>query len=45
VVRAVVKSAVPGHGIRVTGFLDGFAGLLAARSRPWSFDDVSGILP
>jgi len=42
--RAVVKAAVHRHGIRVTGFLDGFAGLLADQSRPLGFDDVSGIL-
>jgi phosphofructokinase-like protein len=42
--RAVVKAAVHRHDIRVTGFLDGFAGLLADQSRPLGFDDVSGIL-
>jgi phosphofructokinase-like protein len=42
--RAVVKAAVHRHGIRVTGFLDGFAGLLADRSRPLGFDDVAGIV-
>jgi len=42
--RAVVKAAVHRHAIRVTGFLDGFAGLLADQSRPLGFDDVSGIL-
>jgi phosphofructokinase-like protein len=42
--RAVVKAAVHRHGIRVTGFLDGFAGLLADQARPLGYDDVSGIL-
>src|SRR5512147_2145488 len=44
VVRAVVKTAVHVHGLGVTGFLDGFAGLLTAAARPLGFDDVSGIL-
>jgi len=44
VVRAVVKTAVHVHGLLVTGFLDGFAGLLTAAARPLGFDDVSGIL-
>ncbi|MFU8856149.1 MAG: 6-phosphofructokinase [Deferrisomatales bacterium] len=44
VIRAIVKSAVLDHGIRVTGFLDGFAGLLENRSREVGFDDVSNIL-
>jgi phosphofructokinase-like protein len=43
-VRAVVKAAEHRHELRVTGFLDGFAGLLADRSRPLGFDDVAGIL-
>jgi phosphofructokinase-like protein len=42
--RAVVRAAVHRHGMRVTGFLDGFAGLLADQSRPLGFDDVSGIV-
>ena len=42
--RAIVKSAVHGHQMRVTGFFDGFAGLVEDRSRPLGFDDVSGIL-
>lgn len=42
--RAIVKSAVYRHGLQVTGFLDGFAGLLADQSRPLEADDVSGIL-
>jgi 6-phosphofructokinase 1 len=32
--RAIVKSAVYRHGLQMTGFLDGFAGLLADQSRP-----------
>ena len=43
-VRAVVKAAEHRHELRVTGFLDGFAGLLTDRSRPLGFDDVAGIL-
>jgi 6-phosphofructokinase 1 len=43
-VRAVVKAAEHRHDLRVTGFLDGFAGLLTDRSRPLGFDDVAGIL-
>ena len=42
--RAVVKAAVHRHDIRVTGFLDGFGGLLADQARPLAFDDVAGIL-
>jgi 6-phosphofructokinase 1 len=42
--RAIVKAAEHEHGLRVVGFLDGFAGLLADASRPLGFDDVSGIL-
>jgi len=42
--RAVVRAAVHRHGMRVTGFLDGFAGLLADQSRPLGFDEVSGIV-
>lgn len=42
--RAVVRAAVHRHGMRVTGFLDGFAGLVADLSRPLGFDDVAGIL-
>ena len=44
VLRALVKAATHRHGIRVSGFLDGFAGLLDDASRPLCFDDVSGIL-
>ena len=39
-----MKSAVHRHGILVTGFLDGFAGLMADQFRLLGFDDVSGIL-
>jgi 6-phosphofructokinase 1 len=42
--RAVVRAAVHRHGMRVTGFLDGFAGLLADQSRPLGFDEVSSIV-
>ena len=43
-IRAIVKAAAHDHGMQVVGFLDGFAGLVADRSRPLGFDDVSGIL-
>jgi 6-phosphofructokinase 1 len=43
-IRAIVKAAEHDHGMEVVGFLDGFAGLVADRSRPLGFDDVSGIL-
>jgi 6-phosphofructokinase 1 len=42
--RAIVKSAVHRHGLQVTGFLDGFAGLLGDQARPLGIDEVSGIL-
>ncbi|HET7876340.1 MAG TPA: ATP-dependent 6-phosphofructokinase [Methylomirabilota bacterium] len=42
--RAVVKAATSHRGVRVTGFLDGFAGLTYDQSRPLDFDAVSGIL-
>jgi len=41
-VRAVVKAAITRHAMRVTGFLDGFSGLLTDQSRPLGFDDVAG---
>lgn len=44
VIRAIVKAATNEHGIRVTGFLDGFAGLLENRFKELGFDDVSNIL-
>lgn len=37
--RAVVKAAAHRHDMRVTGFLDGFGGLLADQARPLAFDD------
>lgn len=42
--RAIVKTAVHQHGLRVTGFLDGFSGVTEDRSRPLGFDEMSGIL-
>ncbi len=42
--RARVKAATHRQGIRVIGFLDGFAGLPDDASRPLGSDDVSGIL-
>jgi len=44
VIRAIVKSATKEYGIRVTGFLDGFAGLLENRRMSLDYDDVSNIL-
>ena len=42
--RAIVKAAVGRHGLRVTGFLDGFAGLLTDRHQALDFDGVAGIV-
>jgi 6-phosphofructokinase 1 len=44
VIRAVVLSAVGGHGWEVLGIEDGFDGLLHERMRPLDLDDVRGIL-
>ncbi|MBI3997840.1 MAG: 6-phosphofructokinase, partial [Armatimonadetes bacterium] len=44
VIRAVVLSAVRGHGWQVVGILDGFDGLLHERHRPLGIEDVRGIL-
>ncbi len=43
VIRAVAKSALLG-GLEVVGIEDGFLGLIENRTRPLSFEDVSGIL-
>jgi 6-phosphofructokinase 1 len=44
VIRAVVKSLILDTGAEVTGFVDGFHGMIERRARPLSFRDVSGIL-
>src|SRR6266550_3925213 len=46
VIRAVVKTAVCEHGMKVTGVEDGFEGLLGETStRELTFADVRGLLP
>ncbi|MFN7976314.1 MAG: ATP-dependent 6-phosphofructokinase [Acidobacteriota bacterium] len=46
VIRAVVRSAVNQHGIKVTGIKDGFEGLIRPnRTMPLDSRSVSGILP
>jgi len=44
VIRAVTKSLITRYNIDVIGIEDGFDGLIENRSRPLSYDDVSGIL-
>ena len=44
VIRAVVKTAVNEYGMEVTGFLDGFFGLVWNRTIRLDFDAVSNIL-
>jgi len=44
VIRAVVKTAVHEYGMGVTGFLDGFYGLVWNRTVKLDFDAVSNIL-
>lgn len=43
-IRAVVRSAERDHQMQVVGFLDGFTGLLAGRTRALAHDDVANIL-
>src|SRR5438270_13241720 len=46
VIRAVVKTAVTEHGLRVVGMKDGFEGLLdEMHTRPLVPADVRGLLP
>src|SRR6266850_2152270 len=46
VIRAVVKTAVCEHGMRVIGVEDGFEGLLGeTRTRELTFAEVRGLLP
>ena len=44
VIRAVVKTAVSQHNMKVIGFLDGFKGLVENRYRMMGPETVSGIL-
>ena len=44
VIRAVSKSLIFHHEVKVVGILDGFRGLVENQARPLSADDVSGIL-
>lgn len=44
VIRAVVKTAVYRFGAEVTGFLDGYGGLIQNKARSLGAGDVSGIL-
>ena len=45
VIRAVVKTAINEYGMEVTGYTDGFYGLINNKCRPMGDVDVSGILP
>lgn len=45
VIRAVVKSAIREYELSVTGFLNGFGGLIKNQVRELSENDVAGILP
>ncbi|CAN5532076.1 ATP-dependent 6-phosphofructokinase [soil metagenome] len=44
VIRSVTKTLMLRHGARVTGFDDGFQGLIEQRCRELNYRDVSGIL-
>lgn len=43
-IRAVVRSAIDQHQWEVTGFLDGYEGLVEDRWTPLTYDRVAGIL-
>lgn len=43
-IRAVVRSAIGQHQWEVTGFLDGYEGLIEDRWTPLTYDRVAGIL-
>ena len=43
-IRAVAKSAILDHQIKIIGIKDGFQGLIENRTRQLDYEDVSGIL-
>jgi phosphofructokinase-like protein len=45
VIRAVVHTACRDYGLKVSGIIDGWAGLIHKNVRPLALADVSGILP
>jgi len=45
VIRALTKSAVLDHKVRVIGFNDGFSGMVEMKTRELKLSDVRGILP
>ncbi|HHQ49226.1 MAG TPA: 6-phosphofructokinase [Acidobacteria bacterium] len=45
VIRALTKSAILDHGVRVIGFNDGFSGMVEMKTRELGLADVRGILP
>ena len=45
VIRALVKSAILDHNLKVVGFNDGFSGMVGMKTRELGLDDVRGILP
>ncbi len=45
VIRALVKSAILDHNLKVVGFNDGFSGMVGMKTRDLGLDDVRGILP
>ncbi len=45
VIRALVKSAILDHNLKVVGFNDGFSGMVGLKTRDLGLDDVRGILP
>lgn len=45
VIRALTKSAILDHGLRVIGFNDGFSGMVEMKTHELGLRDVRGILP
>lgn len=43
-IRAVTKSAIQDHDMKVIGIMDGFRGLVENRTRPLRYQDMSGML-
>ena len=43
-IRAITKSAIQDHDMKVIGILDGFRGLVENRVRPLRYQDMSGML-